>query len=109
MQFKILSKNHARHLVHSVVTILNEKGNGSANYRVDYDKLTKVIDISGAVYDANGNQIKKLKNKDIIDQVAYDGVSLFSDNRVKLLDLTQGVYPYTVEIEYELDFGFLLS
>src|SRR5258708_18211858 len=108
-RFTILSKNHAQQVVRFVVTILNERGNDHAEHSVDYDRLTKVVDISGAVYDANGKPIKKLKNKDISDRVSYDGASLFTDNRVKTLDLSQAVYPYTVEIEYELEFKFLLS
>src|SRR5260221_1645407 len=109
MSFKILSKSRASQIVKYVVTILNENGNEHAEHQVGYDKLTKVVSISGAVYDANGKQIKKIKNKDIFDRAAFDGVSLFSDNRVKILDLSQGVYPYTVEIEYEIEYNYLLS
>lgn len=109
MSFKILSKSRAHHVVKYVVSVLNENGNEYAEHQVYYDKLTKVVSISGAVYDANGKQIKKIKNKDIIDQAAFDGVSLFSDERVKILDLSQGLYPYTVEIEYELEYNYLLS
>jgi transglutaminase-like putative cysteine protease len=107
MRFKILAKNKAMHYVHYVVTILNENGNGYAEYAVGYDKLIKVIDFNGTVYDAEGKQIKRLKNKDIIDRAAYDGFSLYSDNRIKTVDLTQATYPYTVELEYELEYKFL--
>jgi hypothetical protein len=109
MKFKILARNKAIHYVHYVVTILNEKGNGHAEYNIGYDKLTKVVDINGTVYDALGKQIKKLKNKEIYDKAAFDGVSLFSDNRIKEVNLSQSGYPYTVEIEYELEYNYLLS
>src|SRR6185369_15595140 len=104
MKFTIISKNSARHYVHYVVTILNEKGNGYAKHQIGYDKLIKVTDISGTVYDASGNQIKKLKNKEVFDRASIDGSTLFSDNRVKTLDLSQASYPYTVEFEYELEY-----
>ncbi|HCW06432.1 MAG TPA: hypothetical protein DGG95_03590 [Cytophagales bacterium] len=107
--FKILAKNHAIRKVKYVVTILNEKGNNYAEFHIPYDKLTKIIDISGNVYNAIGEPIKKLKNRDVTDQAAFDGVSLFSDDRIKILDLSQGTYPYTVEIEYDLEMNFLLS
>src|SRR5688500_20233876 len=35
---------------------------------VGYDKLTKVRDITGTVYDASGKVIKRLKNSEIYDQ-----------------------------------------
>lgn len=108
--FVILSKNHSRFRIHFVATILNEKGNDYANDQVYYDKFTKVVDINGAVYDLAGKQIKKLKNKDIYDQAAFDGgMTLFSDSRIKILDLAQSIYPYTVEIDYEVDYKYLLS
>lgn len=109
MRFKILSKNHARHYVRYVATIMNEKGKGHAEYQIFYDKYIKVVDINGAVYDAQGKQVKKIRNKDISDVVAFDGVSLFSDNRLKVMDLTQAIYPYTVEIDYELEYNFLFD
>ena len=80
-----------------------------AKQRVDYDKLTKVKSISGSVYDAFGKLIKKLRNSEIRDQSAVDYGTLFSDDRLKSIDLTQGIYPYTVEIEYELEFDFLFQ
>ncbi len=106
-RFHILAKNRATYYIHYVVTILNENGNEYAEHGVGYDKLTKLIDFNGNVYDAEGKQIKKLKNKDIYDRAAYDGFSLYSDNRVKTVDLTQATYPYTVEFEYELEYKFL--
>lgn len=109
MRFKIISKNSANYYVHEVITILNERGNRSAKKIVGYDKLTKVKDINGYVYDADGKQIKRLRKSEIYDQAAFDGVSLFSDDRIKRIDLTQAVYPYTVEFEYELDFEFLFN
>jgi len=107
ISFQILSKNHALYSVRFVVTILNEKGNDYADHQVLYDKLTKIVELSGAAYDANGNQIKKLKNKDIHDQAAFDGFSLYSDDRLKVINLAQATYPYTVEIEYKLEYKYL--
>ncbi|MGC4021974.1 MAG: DUF3857 and transglutaminase domain-containing protein [Cyclobacteriaceae bacterium] len=107
MIFKIKSRNSASHYVHEVLTILNVKGNKSAKRTIFYDKLTKIIDINAYVYDASGKQIKRLKKSEIYDQAVFDGVSLFSDDRLKKIDLTQATYPYTVEFEYEVDYDFL--
>ncbi|HEY3402045.1 MAG TPA: DUF3857 domain-containing transglutaminase family protein [Ohtaekwangia sp.] len=87
---------------HKVITILNSKGADLAKEVVGYDKLMSVKYLKGTVYDAEGNVTRKLKQSEIIDQSAFDG-SMFSDNRIKVADLSQGIYPYTVEFEYELE------
>ncbi|MBS1558453.1 MAG: DUF3857 domain-containing transglutaminase family protein [Bacteroidetes bacterium] len=107
MNFKINSKNSATYHVRQVKTIFNEKGNSAAEETIPYDKLSKITDINAYVYDANGKQIKRLKKNEIYDQAAYDGVSLFSDHRLKHINLTQAVYPYTIAIEYEIKYDFL--
>jgi transglutaminase-like putative cysteine protease len=106
-RFEILAVNKSRYYVHKVVTILNEKGKDYASESIGYDKMEKVNSISAYVYDAQGLLIKKLKSNEIIDRSSYDGFSLYSDNRVKLIDLSQAVYPYTVEIEYETEMKYL--
>jgi hypothetical protein len=107
MVFRILSKSKATLFIRQVVTILNDKGKDYATEFVGYDKLSKIRDLNGTVYDANGKQLKRLKNSDIYDQSAFDGFSLYSDARFKMIDLAQGAYPYTVEFEYELEFKYL--
>jgi hypothetical protein len=105
--FKILAKDKATYHVLKVITIFNEQGKSFATEVVGYDKLTKVKQFSGVVYDASGKMIKRLKNSEIYDQSAYDGVSLFSDNRLKAANLSHGTYPYTVEFEYEIELKYL--
>jgi hypothetical protein len=107
MVFTILAKNKAKIYAYTAITILNEKGNEFAETILFYDRLTKIKDIKAAVFDASGKQIKKLKASEIYDQSAFDGFSLFSDNRLKRIDLSQAVYPYTIEIEYEKEYNFL--
>ncbi len=107
MKFRIIEKNRAIHHVLYVVTILNEKGKDFSGYSVGYDKLTKITDFNGAVYDSEGKQIRKLKSKEINDRASFDGFTLFSDDRIKWIDLSQSTYPYTVEIEYEVEYKFL--
>ena len=109
MVFTIHSESKASFYVHQVVTIFNEKGKKYAVEVIGYDKLSKIKDLSGTVYDALGKQIKRLKNNEIYDQSAFDGFSLYSDNRFKSIDLTQGTYPYTVEFEYEIEYKYLFS
>lgn len=107
MSYKLYSPSKATLYVHQVVTILNEGGKRYASETVGYDKLSKVSTFKGTVYDASGSVIKKLKSSEIYDQSAFDGFSLYSDNRFKAADLSQGSYPYTVEFEYEIEFKYV--
>src|SRR5688572_31673903 len=105
--FKILSRSRSSYSVHQVITILNANGKRYAETGVGYDKLSKISYFRGTVYDAAGKEIKRLKNSEIYDHSAFDGFSLYSDNRIKEADLAQAVYPYTVEFEYEIEFRTL--
>jgi hypothetical protein len=107
--YKIISQGKSSLYVYLAVTILNEKGNDYAQQVIHFDKSSRVKDINGFSYDEFGKQIKKLRNKDIYEQSAFDGFSLFTDNRFKSVDLSQNTFPYTVEFEYELDYNFLFD
>lgn len=107
--FHIMAENRATFSVHYVVTIMNERGNDFAKEVVLYDKLSRIVDFNGYAYDASGKLLKKLKNAEIYDQSAFDGFSLYSDNRLKAIDLTQGVYPYTIEYEYQVEYKYLFA
>jgi hypothetical protein len=105
--FTIHARNKATWKVFEAITIFNEHGKRYATEVLNYDKLRKVTSFKGSVYDANGKLIKKLKSTEIYDQSAFDGVSLYSDSRIKVAKLEQGSYPYTVEFEYEIEFKYL--
>jgi transglutaminase-like putative cysteine protease len=105
MTFTILSQSSATLHVYYAATILNENGKDFAEETIGYDKLSKVTLIKGSIYDASGESIKRLKNSEIYDQSAYDG--LYSDARIKHIDLSHGSYPYTIEFEYEIEYKFL--
>lgn len=80
-----------------VVTVINKNGIGAINAVSGYDKTSSINNIEAIIYDAFGNEIKKIKRKDFKDQSAVDGSTLFSDNRVVFLDYTPITYPFTVE------------
>jgi hypothetical protein len=95
-EFKILSVNRSSYYVREVITILNQNGNVHARKVINYDPLRKIQQLNAAIYDADGVLIKKLKPSEIVDQSSFDGFSLFSDDRVKRIDLRQNSYPYTI-------------
>jgi hypothetical protein len=103
--FEIANLKEAVYHRKVVYTILNENGERYAAMVVGYDKLRKVSAFEGTLYDANGNVLKKAKIKDIQDLSAVQDISLFDDNRIKVLDFTNQFYPYTVEFETEVKFN----
>lgn len=98
---------HYTYTYRLVITILNKNAERFAYESVDYDKLKKVNYFRGVAYDAEGNQIKKLKPSDIYDRSYVSSASLFEDTRVKYASLEQTTFPYTVEFEYEQQHNFL--
>lgn len=107
MTYKIISKNRGAEHVHYVVTILNSAGQRRAKLNFFYDRLAKLSNLSAFVYDAEGNVIRKVKNNEITDRSAFDGYSLYSDSRIKSIDLSQSTFPYTIEYEYDRDYDYL--
>jgi transglutaminase-like putative cysteine protease len=107
MTYKIASRSSAVLNVRFVATILNNKGSHYAVRAVYYSKLEKINFIRGAVYDADGDQIRKLRNNELKDQSVNDGVALYRDDRVKIADLSSTAYPYTIEFEYEQEIKYL--
>lgn len=107
-EYRVLAVNKTSGHFREVITILNPNGNFLVTKNLYYDRLLKVQNISASIYDEDGYLIRKLKASEIKDESAYDG-SLYSDNRLKRIDLTHNSYPYTVEIEYETITRYLFS
>lgn len=90
------------------LTVLNENGDRYAVLMEYYDKLEKIVSIEGALYDASGTQLKKMKTKDAMDLTAVDDNNLMDDNRRKVHQFFYKSYPYTVEYEVETKFNYTL-
>lgn len=108
VRFEVISTGETRYYQKYALTILNENGSRYANFYQNYDKLISIQSIEGALYDFQGKQLKKLKNKDLQDISAVSNSSLFEDNRAKVHNFYYAVYPYTVEYEVEVKFHHTL-
>ena len=86
-----------------VVTVFNESGLSDIDAYQGYDKSTSIKSIEAIVYDASGNEIKKIKRKDFKDQSAVSGSTLFSDNRIVSLEYTPISYPFTIVFTNEIE------
>lgn len=93
----ILTKKYA-------ITILDENGDNQAGFVEYYDKLHAIKNIEGTLYDASGKELKKLKNKQIIDLTGMDDNNLVDDSRRKYHHFYYKVYPYTVQYEVEIKY-----
>ena len=84
---------------HSIVTVLNEKGDGAALLVLGYDKkFNSINDAQMLVYNAAGLQVKKYHKSDFYDHAAVDGFSIVTDDRVLVMEHTIASYPATIEV-----------
>ena len=107
-EFDIRATDAATYRVYYAVTVLNKNGDPYAPLVVFYDKQHKVKNIRYEVFDATGELIKKVKNRDIEDFSAVSSYSIFEDNRVRYYEHTAHQYPYTVVYSYEQEHDGLL-
>ncbi|WP_299114362.1 DUF3857 domain-containing protein [uncultured Winogradskyella sp.] len=85
-----------------IVTILNEYGKKHANALEFYDALRDIKEMRVYIYNASGEEIKKIKEKDFIDASAVSDISIYEDDRVKYLKYVPQSYPYTIEYTSEV-------
>lgn len=101
-RYEIIDKGTGKKYTKSVVTILNKKADDFAEVRLSYSSsLDKITSIEGRVMDKYGKVIRTVKKKDIEDYASFDGYSIYSDLRMKYIDLRYPEYPYTIELEIE--------
>lgn len=102
ISFEVVNPGEAVLKMKYAITILNENGDSHAAFADSYDKFQQIRNIEGALFDANGKELKRLKNKQIIDATGADDNSLMDDNRRKFHHFYHKIYPYTVEYEEEI-------
>ncbi len=79
------------------ITILNANGDAWAAFTEFYNHQSKIISAEGALYDASGKLIRKVKRKDMEDLSAVSGANLIDDSRIRKHNFHHRSYPYTVE------------
>jgi len=85
-----------------VITVLNDKADDAAMLVIHYNEQSKVGKFSGAIFNKDGKQVKRLKKGDLYDRSNVAGYSLYEDNRVKIYRPASSQYPYTVSYSYEM-------
>jgi len=88
---------------HRIVTIYNESGDYKGQAYEYYDDTSKIKALEATVYNANGEKIKRFKEKDFKDVAAADGISIYNDDRLKYLKYAATSYPYTIDYVSEVE------
>jgi hypothetical protein len=102
-KFIVENPGKAHESVRLAITILNAKGRDFGQHVIPYDKFRKVKKVQGLIRNPDGTIFRKLKKDEIKDYSATAGFSLYDDSRVRVIELYHDRYPYTIEIEYELE------
>jgi len=87
------------------VTIFNSNGDSKHGAAMGYDEKINIKKLEAKIFDANGNELKKIKKSDFQDVSAVDNISLYTDSRLKYLDYTPVGYPYTVVFDMEVEYN----
>ena len=104
ISFEVINTGEAILYKKYALTIMDENGDDQAVFLEYYDKLHEIRNIEGTLYDASGKELKKLKNKQIIDLTGMDESTLMDDSRRKFHRFYYKVYPYTVQYEVEIKY-----
>jgi hypothetical protein len=106
--FEVKGPSDATETTTRVVTVLNK--NSHENVLVEYyDAYSKITVFKATIYDKTGRVVKTTSKQDVQDMSAYDGFSIYSDNRVKVIEIAYNNYPYTIECQVEKTYKELLN
>lgn len=105
VSFEVISPGEAVLRKKFAITILDEKADDWAGFDEYYDRLHEIKNIEGILFDAEGRELKKLKNKQVIDLTGTDDNNLADDNRRKYHHFHYKTYPYTVQYEVEIKYN----
>ena len=98
LKIKSSSEGHLSYFI--AITVLNKKSNNNV-FAVSYDKLNKVKKIQARLFDSQGKLIRKIPKDEIKDFSQVSSFSIYEDDRLKVLEINNNEYPYTVEFQYE--------
>ncbi len=99
----VKTPGEARLKVNEIRTILNRESEGN-ELVIHYNNFSKVKAISGTIYNNYGKVVRKIGKSDIEDYSAVSGYTIYSDSRVKYIEVSHNEYPYTVAFNYEIEY-----
>ncbi|MEZ4984252.1 MAG: DUF3857 domain-containing transglutaminase family protein [Saprospiraceae bacterium] len=96
---EIISESEARYSEKQRIIILNPESDANLFY-VGYDPVNKIEVMDADILDMTGNPIRKVRKSEIRDIAAVDGFSIYSEDRVRYIELSHSEYPYIVEYTF---------
>jgi transglutaminase-like putative cysteine protease len=87
-----------------IVTVYNEIGMSNVGALEYYSDSRKIRDMQVIVYNALGNKLEKIKEKNFRDVSAVSGGTLYADNRARYLEYTPRSYPITFHYTSQVDY-----
>jgi hypothetical protein len=98
---EIKSRSSMKYSVRQVKTIFKGRG-GTYSSSCFYSKSRKVTFIQAILFDANGNELEKVRGNDFEDYSATSRGTFYDENRLKQFRFNIVNYPVTVVFEYEI-------
>lgn len=83
-----------------IITILDPKGKGAANFNCSCDKFRSLKKFRGEIYDANGNLVRKIKQSELTYSEYFEGLA--SDQNQYFYEYDPSGYPFTIKYEWEI-------
>ncbi|WP_430931519.1 DUF3857 domain-containing protein [Saccharicrinis sp. 156] len=81
--------------------INNGAGTEYAEVSIPFSENNKVEDLEACIYDLSGNEIRKLKKKDIQIETPWSYSNFHSDDRLLSFKLIHTSYPYILKYSYK--------
>ena len=98
-EIELLDASEARYSERQRITILNAESRANFFY-VYYDDDNKILNLDVDIFDINGEPVRKVRKSEIRDEAAIGGGSIYTEQRVKYIELNHAEYPYVVEFNY---------
>jgi hypothetical protein len=96
LKFQVLNKGEGLETEHKVITLINDQAADELDQVFWYDQIRKIEEIEGRVYDSTGKLVRKIRQKDILDQKPFEQ-NFVNDSRAKLLQFPRLAFPFTIE------------
>lgn len=102
-EINIISQQSMTISTSKVVTILNAAGYENLQTTFYYDKYSKVKSIEGAIYNAYGTKLSRIKKGSFRDLSVNDDYPAFKGHGRLELKYTPVEYPFTIEMECTIE------
>ncbi len=82
------------------ILINNRAGTKHAEISIPYSGNNEVKNLQAVIYNINGQEIRKLKKKDITVETPWSNINFHSDKRLLSFNLIHTSFPYILKYEY---------